>query len=284
MSWWAWGEETAAHVVVCVHGLTRQGRDFDWLARALIERMHGQVRVICPDVAGRGHSDWLSEPVLYGMAQYASDMLAMLAAVHAYRPIGKLDWVGTSMGGLIGMVLAGQPQLPLPSPIAHLVLNDVGPAISWSSVQRMQQFVGKAGRFDGLSQAAAYLREVSQGFGPVPDDIWQAMSAHMVRHDQNTGVRLHYDPAIAEPIRVLTPEAAQAGETVMWKLYDQIQAKVLLLRGMSSDLLLPDTAQAMTRRGPRARLLEWPDVGHAPTLTSQEQTAAVVDFLMDAAA
>lgn len=284
MSWWAWGEETAAHVVVCVHGLTRQGRDFDWLARALIERMHGQVRVICPDVAGRGHSDWLSEPVLYGMAQYASDMLAMLAAVHAHRPIGKLDWVGTSMGGLIGMVLAGQPQLPLPSPIAHLVLNDVGPAISWSSVQRMQQFVGKAGRFDGLSQAAAYLREVSQGFGPVPDDIWQAMSAHMVRYDQNTGVRLHYDPAIAEPIRVLTPEAVQAGETVMWKLYDQIQAKVLLLRGMSSDLLLPDTAQAMTRRGPRARLLEWPDVGHAPTLTSQEQTAAVVDFLMDAAA
>jgi pimeloyl-ACP methyl ester carboxylesterase len=284
MAYWSWGEATAGHVLVCVHGLTRQGRDFDLLAQALVERAGGQLQVVCPDVVGRGQSEWLSKPALYQIPQYASDMLALLAALQQRQPIATLDWVGTSMGGLIGLVLAGQAGLPLPVPIRRLVLNDVGPAITWSSVQRMQAFVGRRERFDDLAQAAAYLRAVSVGFGPVPEDIWQALCTPMVRPHAEGGLTLHYDPAIGEPVRALTAEAAQAAEALTWALYDQIQAQVLLIRGQESDLLTPETAQAMTSRGPRARLLEWPGVGHAPTLTAPEQIDALAGFLLSPAA
>jgi len=281
MAYWSWGNPQAPHVVVCVHGLTRQGRDFDLLAQALVERAGNRLQVVCPDVAGRGQSDWLPHSALYQIPQYASDMLALLSALAQRAPMATLDWVGTSMGGLIGLVLAGQPGLPLPVPMRHLVLNDVGPAITWSSVQRMQEFVGRFGRFADVAQAAAYVREHSQGFGPVPDDVWLALSTAMVRPHPEGGLTLHYDPAIGEPIRALTPEAAQAAEAAIWGLYDQIQAQVLLIRGQESDLLTPGTAQAMTERGPRAQLLQWPGIGHAPTLTTPEQIDALARFLLD---
>lgn len=284
MAFWSWGDALAPHVVVCVHGLTRQGRDFDHLARALVERAGGRVQVLCPDVAGRGQSDWLPQSALYQIPQYASDMLALLAALQQRAPITTLDWVGTSMGGLIGLVLAGQPQLPLPAPIRRLVLNDVGPSIAWPSVQRMQAYVGRYGRYADLAQAAAYLRELSQGFGPVPDEVWLALSTPMVRPHPEGGLTLHYDPAIGEPIRAMTQEAAQAAEAMVWGLYEQITARVLLIRGLESDLLTPETAQAMTERGPRAQLLEWAGVGHAPTLTAPEQIEALAGFLLDPAA
>ena len=281
MAYWTWGDVQAPHLVVCVHGLTRQGRDFDLLAQALVERAGGQLRVVCPDVAGRGQSEWLPQGALYQIPQYAADMLVLLAALQQRTAIATLDWVGTSMGGLIGLVLAGQPGLPLPVPIRRLVLNDVGPAITWSSVQRMQTFVGRYGRFADVAQAAAYIREHSQGFGPVPEDVWLALSTAMVRPHPEGGLTLHYDPAIAEPIRALTPEAALAGEAAIWGLYDQIQARVLLIRGQASDLLTPETAQAMTERGPRAQLVQWPGIGHAPTLTAPEQIGALAGFLLD---
>lgn len=281
MAYWSWGEASAPHVVVCVHGLTRQGRDFDRLAQALVDRSGGQLRVVCPDVAGRGQSEWLPHSALYQIPQYAADMLALLAALHQRAPMTTLDWVGTSMGGLIGLVLAGQPGLPLPVPMRRLVLNDVGPSITWSSVQRMQEFVGRYGRYADLAQAAAFMRELSLGFGPVPDDIWLELSTAMVRPHPEGGLTLHYDPAIGEPIRALTPEAAQAAEVAIWGLYEQIQAQVLLIRGQESDLLTPETAQAMTERGPRARLLQWPGIGHAPTLTAPEQIDALARFLLD---
>lgn len=280
MAWWSWGDCAAPHVVVCVHGLTRQGRDFDRLARTLVARADGQLQVVCPDVAGRGHSDWLPQPALYQIPQYASDMLALLAALQQRATIRTLDWVGTSMGGLIGMVLAGQPNLPLPSPLRRLVLNDVGPSITWASVQNMQQYVGRYGQFANLGDAAAAMRRLSTGFGPVPDDIWLELSSHMVRQLPDGALTLHYDPAIGEPIRAMTQEAAQAAEAVVWGLYDQIQAQVLLIRGMESDLLTEATAQAMTLRGPRARLMQWPGVGHAPTLTAPEHMREVADFLL----
>ncbi len=282
MAWWSWGQPDAAHVVVCVHGLTRQGRDFDRLAQALVERCGGQIHVVCPDVAGRGQSDWLPQPALYQIPQYAADMLALLAQLHSCCAIERLDWVGTSMGGLIGMALAGQPGLPLPTPLRRLVLNDVGPSIAWPSVQRMQQYVGRYGRFADLNEAAAELRRLSLGFGPVPPELWLEMSAHMVRPCPGGELTLHYDPAIGEPVRALTPQAAEAAEAVVWGLYDQIRAQVLLIRGQDSDLLTEATAQAMTARGPQAQLVQWPGVGHAPTLTDPAHTAVVADFLLGA--
>ena len=280
MAWWSWGDVSAAHVVVCVHGLTRQGRDFDRLARTLVERAGGNIHIVCPDVAGRGRSDWLPQSALYQPPQYAADMLAMLTRLHQHAPIRTLDWVGTSMGGLIGMVLAGQAQLPLPAPVRRLVLNDVGPSITWDSVQRMQQYVGRYGQFANLVEAAAEMRRLSYGFGPVPEDIWLELSAHMVRPLPDGAVTLHYDPAIGEPVRALTAEAAQNAEAMVWGLYEQIRAQVLLLRGLESDLLTEATAQAMTERGPRARLVQWPGVGHAPTLTDPVHIDVVAEFLL----
>jgi pimeloyl-ACP methyl ester carboxylesterase len=282
MAYWRWGEASARRVVLCVHGLTRQGRDFDHLAKALVAQSPEPLQVICPDVVGRGQSEWLSDPMGYQIPQYASDMLALLSQLRSGVDIETLDWVGTSMGGVIGMVLAGQPALPMPAPIRRLVLNDVGPAIVWASVQRMQTYVGQYGEYRDLDEAAAAMWALSQGFGPVPADVWREMSSHMVRPGTDGAVTLHYDPAIGTPLRALTAEAAAAGEQVMWGLYDQIRAQTLLIRGGQSDLLLPETALAMTERGPRAQLLSWPDCGHAPTLTSDVQIQAVAHFLLEA--
>ena len=283
MAWWSWGDPAASHVLVCVHGLTRQGRDFDRLAQALVARAQGRLHVVCPDVAGRGQSEWLPQAALYQIPQYASDMLGLLAQLQQRAPIQTLDWVGTSMGGLIGMALTGQPGLPLAAPIRRLVLNDVGPAITWASVLRMQQYVGRYGRFADLAEAAAELRRLSLGFGPVPEELWLELSSHMVRDCPEGGLTLHYDPAIGEPLRALTSDVAVAGEAAMWGLYDQIQSQVLLIRGQESDLLTEATAQAMTQRGPRAQLVQWPDVGHAPTLTDPAHIDVLAGFLLDPA-
>lgn len=195
--------------------------------------------------------------------------------------IKTLDWVGTSMGGLIGMVLAGQPGLPLPTPVRRLVLNDVGPAISWSSVQRMQTYVGQYGEYRDLDEVASVLKALSPGFGPVPHDLWREMSHHMTRTTQSGALTLHYDPEIGTAVRAMTPEAAATGEAALWGLYDQICAKTLLIRGQDSDLLTPETALEMTRRGPHARLEAWPGFGHAPTLTSEDQMEVVSQFLLE---
>jgi pimeloyl-ACP methyl ester carboxylesterase len=284
MAFWRWGDPLATHVVVCVHGLTRQGRDFDRLAKALVAQSPHPLQVICPDVVGRGRSDWLADPASYQIPQYAADVLALLALVKTQmdpeNPLQKLDWVGTSMGGLIGMVLAGQPELRLAAPIRRLVLNDVGPAITWSSVQRMQGFVGLYGQYRDLDEGAQAIWAVSQGSGPVPADVWRELSGHMLRPGTDGAVTLHYDPSIGLPVRAMTPEVAAAGEAALWALYDQIQAKTLLIRGQDSDLLTPETATAMTERGPRAQLENWPGFGHAPTLTGEEQIAVVAKFLL----
>lgn len=280
MAWWEWnatGDPHHPHVVVCVHGLSRQGRDFDTLARALC----GKVRVVCPDVVGRGESDRLADPMGYQLGQYAADMLAMLAQLHRQAPLTTLDWVGTSMGGLIGMAVCGQPGLPLPVPVRRLVLNDVGPAIEWQALQRIGQYLGQNVRFDSMQQAADVLWSLSTTFGPHTPEQWLALSRPMVRELPDGGYMLHYDPAIAVPFQALTQEAASAGEAALWQLYDQIQAKTLLLRGAQSDLLAPRTAQAMGQRGPRARLVEFDGVGHAPTLVAADQVAAVVGFLLE---
>lgn len=282
MAYWEWnrtGDPHHPHVVVCVHGLSRQGRDFD----ALAERLSERARVICPDVVGRGESDWLQDPTAYQVPLYAADMLALLAQVHAQAPVEQLDWVGTSMGGLIGMAVCGQPGLPLPVPVRRLVLNDVGPALEWSALRRIGSYVGQPVHFASEQQAADALWAISSSFGPHTPAQWLELSRPMLRPDGQGGFTLHYDPAIGVPFRALTEEAAQAGEAALWQLYDQIAAQVLLLRGAQSDLLSAATAAAMAARGPRARLVEFAGVGHAPTLVAEDQVRAVEGFLLPGA-
>lgn len=287
MAWWQWGQADSPHLVVCAHGLTRQGRDFDVLAREIVLRSAAKgktVRVVCPDVVGRGKSDWLKDPMAYGVPTYAADMLAMLSKLHQTAPIQTLDWVGTSMGGLIGMVMAGQPDLPLPVAICRLVLNDVGPSIQWQALQRIGTYVGNTGQFASVQQAADAMWAVSRSFGPHTPEQWLALSEPMVRpidvNDPAAGLKLHYDPALAVPFRGLTEEAAKAGEAALWAVYDNIKAQTLLVRGAVSDLLTPATAHAMTQRGPQARLVEIEGVGHAPTLISPDQIQTVADWLL----
>lgn len=278
MAYWEWnqtGNPAHPHVIVCVHGLSRQGRDFDALAADLSQF----ARVICPDVVGRGESDWLLDPMGYQVPLYAADMLALLAQVHASAPIETLDWVGTSMGGLIGMGIAGQPGLPLPAPIRSLVLNDVGPVIEWDSLARIASYLGKNLQFSNFEAAADAMRLISAGFGPHSDQQWQALSRAMVKSDPAGGVVLHYDPRIAAPMAYLTPERAQAGEAKLWQLYDQTQARVLLVRGTQSDLLSRATAELMGQRGPHAHCTELEGVGHAPTLVAPGQIALLRKFL-----
>ncbi|MGB4118201.1 MAG: alpha/beta hydrolase [Polaromonas sp.] len=282
MAYWQWGNPAASHVVVCVHGLSRQGRDFDTLATTLVEKAQGNIRIICPDVAGRGESDWLKDAMGYQIPSYAADMLALLGQLHAQTPITTLDWVGTSMGGLIGMVVCGQPGLPLPVPVNKLVLNDVGPAIEWLSIVRIGMYLGAPITFDSVQQAADAMWAISTGFGPHTPEQWLQLSKPMLRPVSDapgSKLRLHYDPALAVPFKQATQESTLQGETILWQLYDNIAAQTLLLRGADSDLLSPATALAMTQRGPKARLLEFAGVGHAPTLMAADQVAAVTDFL-----
>lgn len=278
MAYWQWGDAAAGNVVVCAHGLSRQGRDFDTLARTLCERSTQPIRVVCPDVVGRGRSDWLKDPMAYQIPTYAADMLALLAQL---RP-SRLDWVGTSMGGLIGMVLCGQPDLPLPVPVRRLVLNDVGPSIRWEALARIGTYLGQTGRFADVQQAADAMWAISTSFGPHTPAQWLELSRAMVRPlgDGSGAVTLHYDPAIALPFRTVTAESAAQGEAALWQLYDAIRSDTLLLRGAESDLLSHDTALAMTTRGPRARLVEFAGVGHAPTLIAADQLDCVTGFLL----
>ncbi len=278
MAYWDWnpsGDPHCPHVVVCVHGLSRQGRDFDTLARSLLARATQPLRVVCPDVVGRGQSDWLTDPMAYQIPHYAADMLALLQQLQATA----LDWVGTSMGGLIGMVLAGQPGLPLPRPVRRLVLNDVGPNVQWQAIQRIGQYLGDTGYFESVQAAADAMWLSSTTFGPHTPAQWLALSQPMVKPVAG-GFTLHYDPAIAKPFAALTREDAAQGDALLWQLYDQITAQTLLLRGAVSDLLTPHTAQEMTQRGPKAWMVEFPGVGHAPTLVAQDQVDAVASFLL----
>ncbi len=280
MAYWQWGAPAAPQVIVCVHGLTRQGRDFDMLAQALVAAAPGALRVVCPDVVGRGHSPRLPDPMGYAIPQYAADMLALLADLDRHAPVAWFDWVGTSMGGLIGMAIAGTPKLPLPAPIRRLVLNDVGPSMSWQAVVRLRDNLGGGGRFDTVQHAADAMAKVSVGFGPHTPQQWMALSLPMVRPLPEGGFTLHYDPAIAVPLRHLTEADIQAGEAQMWQLYDHIRAETLVIRGVESDVLLHDTAQAMTQRGPHPQLIEFQGIGHAPTLVTPQQLEPVVSFLL----
>jgi pimeloyl-ACP methyl ester carboxylesterase len=267
MAYWQWGNPANPRVLVCVHGLTRQGRDFDTLASSLCD----QYRVICPDVVGRGRSDWLTDPMHYAVPQYVADMVTLLARLDAR----EVDWVGTSMGGLIGLGVAALKG----SPLRRLVINDVGPTIEPAAIARIGGYVGQPMRWSSLDEAADALWAISQGFGPHTREQWLALTEPQLQRDGDVW-KPRSDPSIAVPFKAVTPAMAAAGEALLWQAWDNLRLPTLLLRGADSDLLSPATAAAMTERGPRARLVSFDGVGHAPMLVQPEQVAAVREFLL----
>lgn len=257
-----WGDPDNARIVVCVHGLTRNARDFDDLASALTPTF----RVICPDMPGRGESDWLRDPGDYNTATYLTTLAAMLAHAHA----NQVGWVGTSMGGLLGMVMAAQPG----TPIMRMVVNDVGPVIEPGALARIGAYVGLDPVFDTFAALEAHVRAVSATFGALSDVQWESLSRSAARQTPDGHWRLKYDPGIAVPFR-----ANLAKPVDLWPVWDAIQCPTLLLRGKESDLLSSTTAHAMQERGPRPRLIEFAGVGHAPMMLSDDQIEPVVRFL-----
>ena len=280
MAWWDWPcpDPASRHVVVCAHGLSRQGRDFDALAKALQPRC----RVVAFDVVGRGHSDRLADPMGYQLPTYVADAVALLGELRRQQPDARIDWVGTSMGGLIGMAVAAQPALS----IGRLVLNDVGPIIQLEALQRIGAYLGQNPSFDSEQQAVDYLASISQDFGPHTPEQWRALSLPMLREREGRWY-LHYDPALAQPVKALLQspnpeEAVRQGEAALWQLYDAIACPTLLLRGAQSDLLSEATVAQMQARGPHPAYVRFEGVGHAPTLVADNQIAAVRDFLWTA--
>lgn len=258
-----WGDPVNERVLICVHGLTRNGRDFDRFANAMADHY----RVLCPDVVGRGQSDWLGDKSGYNYPQYLADMTVLIARSGAIT----VDWVGTSMGGLIGMILAAQAG----SPIRHLVMNDIGPFIPKAALERIASYVGQAPDFVSLEQMETYVRTISAPFGPLTDVQWRHLTIHNARRREDGRYTFAYDPGIAEVFR-----ASTIADVDLWPVWDRIRCPVLLLRGTESDVLRPDDAESMTQRGPRTQLVEFAGTGHAPMLMAPEQITPVRDWLL----
>jgi pimeloyl-ACP methyl ester carboxylesterase len=259
-----WGDPSNDRVLLCVHGLTRCARDFDALARA----MAGRYRVVCPDMAGRGDSDWLADPMLYVYPQYLADVVTLIARLD----VESVHWVGTSMGGLIGMMLAADRR----SPVTKLVLNEMGPVINKVSLERIASYVGRAPAFPDFAAAEKYVRTVSAPFGPHSDAEWRFLAEIVVRRQDDGTYRMHYDPRLAEPFRAQMPDK----DLELWPVYEAVRCPTLVLRGELSDLLSRATCERMAACGPKAKVVEIPGVGHAPTLQHADQIEIVRDFLL----
>ena len=267
MAYKSWGDPLNPRVLVCVHGVTRVSGDFDALAEAIC----GTYRVVCPDIVGRGQSDWLPNPQLYQLPQYVADMVTLLARLQARQ----IDWFGTSMGGLIGMGLASLAH----NPIRKLILNDIGPALNGDALQRIGDYIDQDVRFSTLDEGVAYIKSISLPFGPHTDAQWHKLARDVLKHNEQGQWVRHYDLTLAVPFQSATPASIAQGETALWRAYDAITCPTLLVRGAESDLLTAETARQMTQRGPKARLVELSGIGHAPTFTAPDQIALVVDFL-----
>jgi pimeloyl-ACP methyl ester carboxylesterase len=256
-----WGSAENDRVVVCVHGLARNSRDFDDLARALAR----DYRVVCPDIAGRGQSDWLNPPAVYRIPQYMNDMVTLLARLD----VDKVDWVGTSMGGLIGICLAALPN----SPIRSLLLNDIGPFVPRAALQRIAAYLEDR-RFDSIEASEAWLRQTYPALGHLSASQWRRLAQTSTRVLADGSLALHYDPAIAENLRLSSDE-----DVDLWALWQQIACPQMLIWGEESDVLLADTVARMGAANPAMQLLSLPGIGHAPSLMDAQQIEAVVSWL-----
>lgn len=263
MAYTEWGDPDNPKVLLCVHGLTRNGRDFDALAQAL----SADYRVVCPDVAGRGRSGWLRVKSDYTFPLYVSDMVTLIARLDAEQ----VDWVGTSMGGLIGILLAGQPH----TPVRKLVLNDVGPLITAKSLRGIGQYIGLGTVFPTLEAAEGYMRQVGAPMGALTDEQWQ----HLTRYSTSPvegGYVYMYDPALGDAFRMMPILL----DVEAWGAFDSIAHPVMAIRGAESEVLGREIWLEMGERGPKAKLIEFPGIGHAPALMSEDQIAVVRDFLI----
>jgi pimeloyl-ACP methyl ester carboxylesterase len=257
-----WGDPANPRVLVCVHGLTRNGRDFDVLAQSLAEGW----RVVCPDMPGRGDSDWLPVKATYALPTYVNVCVALIARLD----VEAVDWLGTSMGGLIGMSMAALPGAPL----RRLIVNDIGAFIPKSGLERIAGFTGTDPRFDTVEEVEIFLRQAIAPFGITEDAHWRHIALTSSRPDGHGKLRLHYDPGIAEPFF-----GTKLDDVDLWPVWDRIPFPTLLLRGAQSDLLPMAVAQEMTQRGPKAELIELAGCGHAPALMDPAQIAAVRSWL-----
>ena len=262
LSYADWGDPAAGRTIICVHGLTRNGRDFDHLATVLAQG----ARVLCPDVVGRGRSDPLREAQHYALPTYIAHMLQFVRQLE----LEEVDWVGTSMGGLIGMGVAASEG----SPIRRLVINDIGPFLPKPALERINTYLGRDLRFEDLAALESHLREVHAPFGPLTDAQWLHLATHSARTMPGGRLGLAYDQRLAEPMRTGPVE-----DVDLWPVWDQIRCPVLVLRGTESDLLLAETAREMTERGPKAELVEFEGVGHAPALMAEDQIRVVRAWL-----
>lgn len=264
-----WGDVNNPNVLLCVHGVSRVSDDFDVLAQELAPHF----RVICPDVVGRGRSGWLKSPQHYQIPQYVSDMVTLLARINPKR----LSYLGTSMGGMIGMGLASLPD----NPVQKLILNDIGPVLNASAMDRIGQYLGRPIQFATFDEANDYIRSISIPFGEHTEQQWQKLSRDVLCQDKEGKWTRNYDLKLALAMQGMTPEMTKTAQTMLWAAYDAITCPTLLLRGAESDLLLADTAQQMTQRGPKAKLVEFEKVGHAPTLLHANQIAVIKEFLLE---
>ena len=258
-----WPGPPGAPTLMCVHGLTRNGKDFDTIAESL--SVH--YRVICPDMPGRGRSEPLKNPAEYAYPTYVQDCVALIARLD----VETVDWLGTSMGGIIGMIISSQPG----NPIRKLVLNDIGPYLAKEGLERIAGYVGLDPTFPTLEAFEQAIRTLAAPFGPLTDEQWRKMAMDMSQRKPEGGWGLAYDPRIADAFKT-----GPIKDVDMWPMWDAIQSPTLVLRGADSDLLTRDAAEEMTRRGPKARVIELAGIGHAPALLSKDQIGAVRDFLL----
>jgi pimeloyl-ACP methyl ester carboxylesterase len=268
MAYAVWGSPRADRTVICLHGLTGNGRDFDVLAAALAEQ---GARVVVPDLPGRGRSEWLASPVHYTDDVYANTMSTLIARLD----VEEVDWIGTSLGGHVGMLLAAGTG----TPVRSLVLNDYGARISAEALRRIGAYLAKRWRFGSIDEVETHLREVYAPFGKLSDKQWLHLAQHAVVDDGSGNLRFHFDPGIA--MRFAVPIFI---DVVLWHLWDKIQCPVFILRGAESKLLSAHTVQEMLGRGPAAeagmvRSAELAECGHAPALMDETQVALIKDFL-----
>lgn len=256
-----WGQPTAPPLVMW-HGLARTGRDFDEIAMALSARHY----VVCPDTIGRGFSQWSADPDRhYCLDVYAATARALVDGLK----LGQIDWLGTSMGGALAIRAAATT---LAGRIRRIVINDIGPTFPTAPYERIKAYVGNPPEFATIGELEAYFRTVYKPFGWHSDAQWRHMAETSCRRLPNGRFTTHYDPAIVRQL------FAHPTDYEQWHHYDRITAPTLVLRGVDSDLLLPDAAKAMTERGPRATIVEIAGCGHAPALNTPEQIGIVGEF------
>jgi len=255
-----WNQHSTALPLFCVHALTRVAADFESVANAFPARP-----VYAPEMAGRGKSAWLLDSHLYSLMHYVDDCIQVLDSLK----LQQVDWVGTSLGGLIGMMVAATH----PARIRKLVLNDVGPLLPLSALQRIGSYLGVIQRFSDMEQAIRYCRTVYVGFGITSDAAWRKFAERSTVQNEDGSYRLHYDPRIADVFKIVDTDIN------LWPFYEQIRCPTLVLRGALSDVLLENDARDMTLRGPKAKLVTFDNVAHAPALESDDQVAVVKEFL-----